>query len=95
MTSIAPLAQFEDKLRSAPDPIVALRDGLIGAEMQIDTPSGPRKLVYADYVASGRALRQIEDFILNEVLPFYANTHTESSFCGGRSTPCARHPAPL
>jgi selenocysteine lyase/cysteine desulfurase len=86
MTSIAPLAQFEDKLRSAPDPIVALRDGLIGAEMQIDTPSGPRKLVYADYVASGRALRQIEDFILNEVLPFYANTHTESSFCGGRST---------
>jgi selenocysteine lyase/cysteine desulfurase len=43
-------------------------------------------MIYADYVASGRALRQIEDAITNEVLPYYANSHTEASFCGQMMT---------
>ncbi len=59
-----------------------LRDGLIGEGAMMDGPFGPRKMIYADYVASGRALRQIEEFVMNEVLPFYANSHTEASFCG-------------
>ncbi len=82
----SPLVRFEQRLRAAADPRAALRDGLIGAEVRLDTPDGPRKLVYADYVASGRGLVQVEDFIRDEVLPFYANTHTESSFCGAYST---------
>jgi len=43
-------------------------------------------LVYADYVASGRALRQVEDFVAERVLPFYANSHTEASYCGSYIT---------
>lgn len=39
-------------------------------------------LIYADYVASGRALVQIEEFIHDSVLPYYANSHTEASYCG-------------
>ena len=78
----SPLTRFEDQLRAVPDPRAALRDGLIGADMRIDTPAGRRKLIYADYVASGRALAQIEDFLRHEVLPFYANSHTETSHCG-------------
>ncbi|WP_136685430.1 aminotransferase class V-fold PLP-dependent enzyme [Falsirhodobacter xinxiangensis] len=59
-----------------------LRAGLIGEGLRFETPFGPRQLLYADYVASGRALRQVEGFVAEQVLPFYANSHTEASFCG-------------
>lgn len=79
-----PYTLFADSLRTASDAIDDLRDGLIGGDIHIDTPSGPRKLVYADYVASGRALRQVETFVMEQVLPYYANTHTDASLCGAR-----------
>ncbi|PWJ86502.1 selenocysteine lyase/cysteine desulfurase [Pseudaminobacter salicylatoxidans] len=54
--------------------------------MRIDGPFGPRPLVYADYVASGRALTFVEDAVRDLVLPFYGNTHTETSFTGRETT---------
>lgn len=68
------------------DRISRLRDGVIGEGTQIPGLYAPQKLVYADYVASGRALRQIEAFMLDHVLPYYANSHTEASFCGAKMT---------
>ena len=63
-----------------------IRSSVIGDDTVLDGPFGPRRLVYADYTASGRSLAFIEDVIRDRVLPLYANTHTEASATGRRTT---------
>jgi len=75
------LSEFSASLQGG-DLVGRLRQGLIGDDAIIRGPFGPVPLIYADYVASGRALRQVEDFVLARVLPYYANTHTQASFVG-------------
>lgn len=85
MTPLAMKTDHFERFRSLldhPELIERLRAGLIGEGVMVPGPRGPQPLVYADYVASGRALRQIEDFMIDEILPIYANSHTEASFCG-------------
>jgi selenocysteine lyase/cysteine desulfurase len=80
-----PLARFRDSI-SGSDALARLQSGLIGIDAEMDGPFGRQRLLYADYVASGRALLQVEQFVLEEVLPYYANSHTEASYCGGFMT---------
>jgi selenocysteine lyase/cysteine desulfurase len=63
-----------------------IRTALIGEGASIPGPFGPRRLIYTDYVASGRGLDFIETAIRTHVMPFYGNTHTETSFTGRRTT---------
>lgn len=68
-------------------PLLArIRDSVIGDDQVMPGPYGARRVTYADYTASGRALTFLEEFIREEVLPRYANTHTESSGTGLQTT---------
>lgn len=66
--------------------ITKIRDDVIGQRRLIQTPFGDKPLIYADYTASGRSLGFIEDYIREQVLPCYANTHTETNFTGARTS---------
>jgi len=64
-----------------------LRDNVVGnhQEYLIKTVYGEKPLFYADYTASGKALKFLEDYISSEILPMYANTHTQQSGTGKQS----------
>ncbi len=63
-----------------------IRESVIGEDHVMTTPYGQRRVTYADYTASGRALTFVEGAIRDIVLPSYANTHTESSGTGLQTT---------
>ena len=66
--------------------IERIRCSVIGDDAVLEGPFGPRRMVYADATASGRSLAFVEDFIRDQVLPLYGNTHTEASATGRRTT---------
>ena len=68
------------------DLVTRIRESVIGKDTAVETPFGMRRVTYADYTASGRSLSFIEDFIRHQVLPLYANTHTETSGTGLQTT---------
>lgn len=72
--------------------IEQIRCSVVGEGQLFQTPFGLKPLIYSDYTASGRSLTFIEDYITENVLPFYANTHSEAS-ATGRQTSAYREQA--
>src|SRR5690606_19210603 len=62
------------------------RKNIVGINQEIETPFGNKKLIYADWIASGRLYEPIENTLLKTVGPWVANTHTETSFTGAIMT---------
>lgn len=58
------------------------RDQIIGIDQTFPTPMGERKMIYADWIASGRLYAPIEKVMRETIAPFCANTHTETSITG-------------
>jgi selenocysteine lyase/cysteine desulfurase len=62
------------------------RKNIVGIDQYFNSPYGKKKIIYADWTASGRLYRPIEEKLLNEIGPYVANTHTETSFTGSVMT---------
>ena len=58
------------------------RENTIGNDFAFETPFGIKKMIYADWIASGRLYKPIEDKITHTVGPLVGNTHSESSVTG-------------
>ncbi len=67
------------------------RKNIIGIDQTFVSPYGEQKIVYADWIASGRLYGPIEDKIAKTIGPFVGNTHTETSETGTRMTQAYLH----
>ncbi len=62
--------------------LARVRERVIGAHLPMETVFGVKPLRYFDFIASGRFHRDVEDELAENVLPYMANTHTETTFTG-------------
>lgn len=62
------------------------RDNIIGVDQSFESPFGEKKIVYADWTASGRLYGPIERKMQEEFYPLVGNTHTETNITGSSMT---------
>ena len=85
VTSAQDVAARADELQRNKAKLVAyIRESVIGSNHNtlLRTVFGEKPHVYCDYTASGKSLRFIEDYIQNQIMPLYANTHSMQSASG-------------
>src|SRR3989339_588267 len=62
------------------------RNKIIGKDQFFESPYGEKKIIYADWIASGRLYSPIEEILEKKFSPFVGNTHSESSVTGTTMT---------
>ncbi|HEX9614911.1 MAG TPA: aminotransferase class V-fold PLP-dependent enzyme [Bacteroidota bacterium] len=67
------------------------RRNIIGYNQKFRTPYGEKRIVYADWTASGRLYGPIEKAMVETFGPFVGNTHSESSVTGTSMTRAYHH----
>jgi selenocysteine lyase/cysteine desulfurase len=72
MTSVDMLENYFEQFRC----------NIIGHDQYFFSPSGQKEILYADWTASARGYRPIEMRLQNDVIPFFANTHTQTTVTG-------------
>ncbi len=69
----------------------SFRENIIGLDAEFASPYGVQKVVYADWIASGRLYGPIEDKLRNQFGTMVGNTHSESSETGMLMTRAYHH----
>jgi selenocysteine lyase/cysteine desulfurase len=67
------------------------RKNIVGINAEIATPYGIKKLIYADWIASGRLYSPIEKRLSDDIGPLVGNTHSESTATGKAMTDAYHH----
>ncbi|MEO3944631.1 aminotransferase class V-fold PLP-dependent enzyme [Gorillibacterium sp. CAU 1737] len=66
------------------------REQTLGNHARFQTPYGVRRILYADWAASGRLYGPIERKLQTEFMPYAANTHSEATYTGALMTTAYR-----
>jgi len=75
-----------DNMRNLEKYFTPFREKIIGNDKTFTTPYGEKRIIYADWIASGRLYKTIEKKISNDFGPLVGNTHSESSITGTSMT---------
>jgi selenocysteine lyase/cysteine desulfurase len=67
------------------------RDQIVGQGQRFESPYGEKRILYADWTASGRLYRPIEEKMQRVFGPFVGNTHTETNVTGTSMTVAYHH----
>lgn len=62
------------------------RKNIVGIDASFESPYGLKKILYADWIASGRLYAPIERKLLEDFGPFVANTHSGTNITGSLMT---------
>jgi len=76
-----------------PDVLERLRSSVIGSFAPLQTPLWSPPVVYADWTATGRAVAGVERFVVSEVLPVHANSHSIGGSLDSRQSSAMRDEA--
>ncbi len=82
------MPDYKDRLE---DYFNTFRRNIIGIDQEYSTPYGKKKIIYCDWIASGRLYGPIEEKMASTFGPFIGNTHTETSETGSMMTWAYHH----
>ena len=80
-----PLSSSSNQKYASREYLNTLFSNIIGNNIIFKSPFGKKSIIYSDFTASGRGINQIENFISNQILPFYANVHSNCGFLAEQS----------
>lgn len=62
------------------------RNNIVGGDLTLKSGDTEIPVLYADWTASGRLYLPVEEYLLQELGPYVANTHTETTLTGSTMT---------
>jgi len=83
---VIPYSKSVDEMNDLEIYFNRFRKNIVGIDAVTDTPYGTQKIVYADWIASGRLYKPVERRLSEEIGRLVGNTHSESTATGNPMT---------